>query len=474
MMFSRRGSLTVVALAVACGVVAVALLAAWLWRPMMVATGVEVTGAPTTVAPSLFDPPPTPEIEPPIGAGLIGPAGSPTGGQEPERAVLAARLAGLDTSALAAGAEQLQLGYQVVDVVSGEVVAASGEDLAMIPASTTKLLTVTAAMAVLDGTERFATRVVQPEPGRIVLVGGGDPMLVSVPPEEGTYPSPPSLQELAALTAARLAASGQTDVTLEYDESLFSGGWNETWPSNYRDQVTTISALWADEGRDATHARSREPALLAAATFASQLGVAGITVDAVPVPGVGAGEELARVESLPAHVLSEQAMLRSNNSFTEILGRQVAVRTGHPGTFDGAVTAIQEQLTELGLWDSGAVLHDASGLSRSNRVTPGMLAEVMRHVATEPRLSVILDGLPVAGVSGTLADRFSDPVSAPARGVARAKTGTLSFVSSLAGVTVTRDGRELAFAFVTNGSSDGWAAKVWADQGTGVVSGCGC
>ena len=95
-------------------------------------------------------------------------------------------------------------------------------------------------------------------------------------------------------------------------------------------------------------------------------------------------------------------------------------------------------------------------------------------MASEPRLSVILDGLPTAGVTGTLADRFADDVSSPARGVARAKTGTLSFVSTLAGTTLTADGRLVAFAFIINGPPNGWAARVWADQAAGVVAACGC
>ncbi|NHB85446.1 hypothetical protein G7085_14715 [Tessaracoccus sp. HDW20] len=58
--------------------------------------------------------------------------------------------------------------------------------------------------------------------------------------------------------------------------------------------------------------------------------------------------------------------------------------------------------------------------------------------------------------------------------MARAKTGTLSLVSTLAGTTLTADGRQVSFAFVINGPPDGWAAKVWADQATGVVASCGC
>lgn len=454
---------------------ALGFLGAVFLRPAMVAVGAETTGAPTTVAPTLFEPPPTPEVEPPIGNGLVGPAAVPEPGAEPSREELEAQLAGVDTTALAAGAEEgLLLGLEVVDLATGEVLAARSADQPLIPASNTKLLTVTAVMNAFDDEHRFATTVVQPEPGRIVLVGGGDPLLTSVPEEPGTYPQPASLQELATATAAALTEAGQTSVTLTFDDSLFAEQWNQTWPSNYYDQVTRISALWADEGRQANNVRSNTPAQLAAQTFAAQLTAAGVTVTGAPAAGVAEGEEIARVESLPVHVLAEQAMLRSNNSFTEVLGMQVALHTGHPATFAGSVAAIEEQLRQLGLWDEAAVLHDASGLSRSNAVPASMLAQTMRHVATEPRLTVVLDGLPVAGVTGTLASRFNDPVSSPARGIAKAKTGTLTRVATLAGTTVTADGREVAYAFMTNGSADGWAARVWTDQSVGTLTGCGC
>ena len=457
------------------GLIVVIAVAGWLlFQPMMVMVGAEVTGAPTTIDPSVFEPPEALEGGSPMGDGLIGPALSGADGELPDKKVLEQKLSGLDVSKLAAEAEELELGYQVLDAETGDVLAEHEEDLPLIPASTTKLLTVTAAMAAFEDTERFATRVVQPEAGSIVLVGGGDPMLTSVPVKDDTYPVPASLEELASGTAEALLEAGVETVKLGFDESLFTEEWNETWPEKYRDQVTAISALWADEGRDANNVRSREPALLAASTFASQLEDEGITVTGKPKAAAADGDEIARVESLPLHVLAEQAMLASNNSYTEVLGRQVGVRLGEPGTFKGAVTALEKQLDEMGLWDSEAVLHDTSGLSRENRITPGMLAATMRHVATEPRLSVILEGLPVAGVTGSLANRFGDPMAAPARAIARAKTGTLSFVSSLVGTTVTQDGREVVFAFVTNGSADGWAAQIWTEQGVGLISGCGC
>ncbi len=394
-------------------------------------------------------------------------------GSLPVRTEVEQRLNTLDITKLIAGAEALQLAYEVVDTETGQVMAARDAGALLIPASNTKLLSVTAVMHAMDRQTRFPTRVMQPAEGSIVLVGGGDPMLTAEPTT--AYPRQASLQELAASTAGALQEAGTTSVSLAFDATLFSDpGWNETWPANYRDQVTQLSALWVDEGREPGVGRSRTPALSAATIFAAQLTAAGITVTGVPVAVAATGEEIARVESAPLHVLAEQMMLRSNNSFAEVLGLQLAAATGHPTTFAGSVAAIEEQLRELSLWTDGAVLRDASGLSRSNVVSAEMLSQTVRRAVDDPSLSLILDGLPVAGVTGTLAERFSDDISRPARGVAKAKTGALTRVATLAGTTVTADGRSLSFAFLTNGSSDGWAARVWADQGVGVITSCGC
>ncbi len=443
------------------------------WHPIMRAVSAERTGAPTTVPPSLLMPPPAPSATPTASGVPVGQPPTAVAGSLPVRAEVEQQLNTLDISKLLAGADALALAYEVVDTETGQVVASRDASTLLIPASNTKLLSVTAIMHAMDRQMRFPTRVVQPAEGSIVLVGGGDPMLTAEPTT--AYPRRASLQELATSTAAALQEAGTTSVTLAFDASLFTDpGWNDTWPANYRDQVTQLSALWVDEGREPTGGRSRTPALSAATIFATQLTAAGITVTGVPVAAPATGEEIARVESAPLHVLAEQMMLRSNNSFAEILGLQLAAATGHPTTFAGSVAAIEEQLRELSLWTDGAVLRDASGLSRSNLVSAEMLATTVRRAVDDPSLSLILDGLPVAGVTGTLADRFSDDISRSARGVAKAKTGTLTRVGSLAGTTITAEGRPLSYAFLTNGSSDGWAARVWTDQGVGVITSCGC
>jgi D-alanyl-D-alanine carboxypeptidase/D-alanyl-D-alanine-endopeptidase (penicillin-binding protein 4) len=88
----------------------------------------------------------------------------------------------------------------------------------------------------------------------------------------------------------------------------------------------------------------------------------------------------------------------------------------------------------------------------------------------------MLAGLPVASYSGTLAERFEGVTATAGVGLVRAKTGTLTGVSALAGMVTTTDGHILTFALIANGiASNGTdSAEAALDQIAATLAGCGC
>ena len=84
----------------------------------------------------------------------------------------------------------------------------------------------------------------------------------------------------------------------------------------------------------------------------------------------------------------------------------------------------------------------------------------------------LLDTLPVAAGSGTLEDRFSGPSGAGA-GWVRAKTGTLSGTSALAGTVTDVDGRSMSFALLSSGTNPAEARPV-LDRMAAELRNCGC
>jgi serine-type D-Ala-D-Ala carboxypeptidase/endopeptidase (penicillin-binding protein 4) len=185
---------------------------------------------------------------------------------------------------------------------------------------------------------------------------------------------------------------------------------------------------------------------------------------------------LGEVRSAPVSGLVEYALTRSDNTVAETLGRLVAAHAGRPASFSGVGPAVLAQNKDLGVPVAGAVLADGSGLTPTN-VVPATTLTGLLALATDPdhpQLRAILSGMPIAGVSGTLQDRFTGSSQRPASGVVRAKTGTLSGVSSLAGMVVDADGRLLVFAAMADQVPGTVPARVALDRVASALAACGC
>ncbi|MEU3413093.1 D-alanyl-D-alanine carboxypeptidase/D-alanyl-D-alanine-endopeptidase [Streptomyces sp. NPDC006658] len=358
----------------------------------------------------------------------------------------------------------------VVDVTTGERLYDADAGQALTPASTTKIATAVAALSALGPDHRLTTRTaLEPDTGELVLVGGGDPTLTAHARDGGWA----SLRALAADTAKALAERGIRKVTLSYDTTLFTGP--ALHPIGVNENLAPVSALTADEGRtdDSTSGpvtRVGDPAADAAAKFALFLKDAGITATH-PGPSKAStrAQTLAAVSSPPLSTLVERMLTNSDNDIAEALARHTALAGGRPASFAGGAGAIATQLQKLGLPMAGAVFHDGSGLDRADRLTAGLLTGLLVRAADpdRPGLRPVLTGLPVAGFTGTLSNRYADGAS----GVVRAKTGTLTGVNTLAGTVVTPAGRLLAFAFLASGTADPAEAQSALDKAATALAG---
>jgi D-alanyl-D-alanine carboxypeptidase/D-alanyl-D-alanine-endopeptidase (penicillin-binding protein 4) len=343
----------------------------------------------------------------------------------------------------------------VVAPLTGRPVLDLGEGTST-PASTLKLLTATAALEVLGPDQTFATRVVKNGRHGIVLVGGGDPFLQSTQPTEGPARHDASLQALAALTAKHLHAAGTGEVTLAYDTSLFTGPRVDPhWPRTYipENVVSPITALWADEGLDPDgYGRVPDPPATAAALFATFLRKRGIDV----APKIAEQEarpqarELARVAGVPVADIVERVLQYSDNEGAEVLAHQAGLELEGEASYAAGAQAVTSTLRSLGIDLGDATIQDGSGLSRHDRLDAETLVQVLQLAASpdHPDLRSVVTGLPVAAYDGSLAYRYGD--TSPGRGLVRAKTGTLTGTSALAGLTTDARHRTLVFAFVSN------------------------
>ncbi len=392
-------------------------------------------------------------------------------------------------TALAPGLSDKSLGKHVVAAVGdlrGDGAVWTHEDGPFLPASTTKLLTSAAALAALGPDTRFTTRVVAgPRPRDVVLVGGGDPYLASKPltplEQATTYPERADIVTLAAQTVKQLA--GRRSVRLTYDDSLFSGpSENPKWRADYvpDDIVTPITALWVDRGNSSTgYGRSDDPSLDAARAFAAALTEAGVKVVGQPVhgPAVAGARQLAAVRSAPVAGIVERLIDVSDNETAEVLAHQVGLAVSGEGSFAGGAAGVIATLQSLGVETGSDVVHDGSGLSRLNRISPSTMLQVIQVAASpdQPELRSLVTGLPVAGFTGSLTNRFAS-AGVAALGDVRAKTGTLTGVSSLAGVVTGRDGTPMVFVLAADRTRNSIETEVEAalDGLAGDLAACRC
>ncbi|MFI9528090.1 D-alanyl-D-alanine carboxypeptidase/D-alanyl-D-alanine endopeptidase [Micromonospora rosaria] len=392
-----------------------------------------------------------------------------------------------------------RVNLSVTDVQTGDLLYGRGADDGTVPASVTKLVTAVTVLAARGPAYRIPTRAVAgPNPGEVVVVGGGDPTLAV--DDDGFYPGAARLTDLAEQVRQALGGAAPTKVIV--DATLYAGpkyepGWDADIPTGgYGGAVTALMTDGARQDPVAArktlaagsgHAvRVPEPDLTAGRAFARLLGVPDAAVQRGRAPAAGGtatgspapGTELGTVESPPVIRLVDIMISDSDNLVAEALARQVALARDQPASFVGAAKAMDEVVAELGLPADELALADASGLSRTNRISPSLLTDLIALAGngSHPELAAIFGGLPVGGWSGTLLDRYDSAVTSAGAGVVRAKTGTLTGVHAIAGLVTTVDGRLLSFAVLTDRAPAGTTdeTRVALDRIAAALAGCGC
>ena len=174
----------------------------------------------------------------------------------------------------------------------------------------------------------------------------------------------------------------------------------------------------------------------------------------VPPPRPPEPAALARLTPPP---LAEDLILVnkvSQNLHAELMLRRLGLTAGS-GSLEDGVAVIASLLERAGVPRTGWDLSDGSGMSTYNRLSPRAVATLLRWATTQPWGAAWRATLPVAGVDGTLANRF--------RGTALerrlfAKTGTLNATNALSGYMTGRSGRTLIFSFYANDVPEGGSA----------------
>ncbi len=166
---------------------------------------------------------------------------------------------------------------------------------------------------------------------------------------------------------------------------------------------------------------------------------------------------VARYTSPPLDTIVRQLNFESLNLYAEQVLRTLGVERPvedaeddlQPGTAEMGIAASMRTFAAAGIDTSRIQLADGSGLSRHNLVSPQAIVNLLKYMQNHPNPAIrtaFLRSLPAAGRDGTLQYRRIQG----GRGAVRAKTGTLSNISSLSGYLTTAGGTPVAFAILCN------------------------
>ena len=331
------------------------------------------------------------------------------------------------------------IGIKVVAVETGEVIYEKNPHKLHHPASTTKLFTAATALARLGSDYQFETAVYVDANAdiqvleNIYLKGRADPVL-----------QPHHIVKLADILLETGVKSIQGDIVVDttYLDTVREGpGW--MWD----DRPLRISALSIRQIEPEPGTRSR--ALACGYLLKNELIEKGIEVTGDVVPGtvpLGA-TTVAEHLSPPLADIIKLMNKPSDNWIAELLFKTIGAEVmGEPGTWQKGRDAVDAFLEEITGEPPVHRFVDGSGLSRYNLLNVELLTQLLVYMYQDFELMPeYLASLPVAGVDGTLRNRMQGVY---AEKMLRAKTGTLSGVSALAGYAVTADDEVFAFGIL--------------------------
>jgi D-alanyl-D-alanine carboxypeptidase/D-alanyl-D-alanine-endopeptidase (penicillin-binding protein 4) len=338
----------------------------------------------------------------------------------------------LDTLTQAPLLGHTQLGMMVYDLTADSTLYTYGSKQILRPASTMKLLTSISALDQLGSKYQFRTSLyytgeVQDSVlnGDLYCVGGMDPLFDSNDMEAFA-------ESVKALGIHTLKGNIVAVVNFK-DQDLLGEGW--CWD----DDNPSLTPLLID-GKDEFISR-----------FTQQLDRDSVFVDAPFTYGSLPKEALLLCQR--SHSLQDvliPMMKDSNNLYAESMFYQLGAATGaQPAKASHARNAIKRTLAKAGITGSHYKIADGSGLSLYNYVTPELLTKLLIYAYRKS--SIYRDlyvSLPIAGEDGTLKKRMKDT---PAQINVRAKTGTVTGVSALAGYAVATNNHILVFAIINQG-----------------------
>lgn len=338
-----------------------------------------------------------------------------------------------------------QVGLMVYDLTADSAIYCHNERQLLRPASTMKVVTAIAAIDRLGGSFQFKTTLSYTGAiedgvlnGDVYLVGGFDPRFNS--DDMGSF-----VDGIRRMGIDTIRGRIVADKSMK-DADMLGEGW--CWD----DDNPVLSPLLISR-RDVFVKR-----------FVDRLRDEDVVVEADTVAGRqpgGAYEVGTRTHTIDQVLMP--MMKESDNLCAEALFYQLGASTGaHPATARDARTVVRRLVEKVGLRPSDYRIADGSGLSLYNYVTAELEVMLLRYAYQNTNIYMhLLPSLPVAGEDGTLRRRMRGTFTS---GNVKAKTGSVTAISSLAGYCTAANGHVLCFAIINQGIRRGSEGRAFQDR----------
>ena len=350
----------------------------------------------------------------------------------------------LDAILLSRQFQTTQIGLQVYDLTADSVIYQYNERQQMRPASTMKMINAVATLDKLGGNYQFRTRLYYTGKvdscvlrGNLYCKGGMDPAF--------------NIDDLNAFVESVKRLGVDTirgDICA--DLSMKDGDrWGEGWC--WDDDNPSLSPLLVGK-KDRFMSR-----------FLQELRNARIVLIGDTLRSTtptGAREICTRAHTIDQ--ILDRMMKNSDNLYAESMFYQLAASAGGKATAKTGRAMVNRLIQKMGMNPGNYYIADGSGLSLYNYVSAELEVAFLRYAYRNTNIyNHLLPSMPIAGVDGTLENRMRTGF---AHGNVKAKTGTVTGVSALAGYLTAANGHRLCFSIINQGQRKAKTIRPYQDR----------
>lgn len=338
------------------------------------------------------------------------------------------------------------VGMEIYDLTGDSLLFAYNERQTLRPASTMKMIVAVTALDRLGSSYNYATSLYYKGErdsttlhGDIYCKGGFDPAF-------GRSDMESFVEAVRGLGIDTIRGNIYADVSMK-DKDRLGEGW--CWD----DDNPVLSPLLISE-KDEFAIQLKNRLTRAGIMVCGDTEEGKLPHDAV---------EICRKERSIGSIM-KRMMKRSDNLYAESMFYQLAAKeagTHTPSARHGR-QAVNRLVTKFGLKPSRYYIADGSGLSLYNYVSPHLEVMFLRHAfANKDIYDNLLPTMPVAGVDGTLSKRMRRGY---AHGNVKAKTGTVTGISALAGYCTAANGNIICFSIMNSGIRHSSSGRNFQDR----------